>query len=319
MSESKLNNVAMIGAGTLGGQIAWHSAYMGKHVTVYDISEEGLEKCQAAQATYAAIYQSDLNASESDIEATRTRLSFTTDLDTAAKDADLVIEAVPEVPDIKIDVYKKLAAIMPEKTILATNSSTLLPSAFSAETGRPDRFGALHFANMIWALNIAEIMAAPATSDETLRQLTAYAVEIGMVPVPISREQNGYVCNSLLVPLLQAAQSLVTKGVADPETIDRTYMIMNRGCTMGPCGIMDMVGMGTLSDIFSYWGSQLDDQEMLTNAAYIQEHLIEKGRTGLLAGRGYYEYPNPSYQQADFLSVPSLSDVPAIAAKAKLS
>ena len=96
-------------------------------------------------------------------------------------------------------------------------------------------------------------------------------------------------------------------------------MIMNRGCTMGPCGIMDMVGMGTLSDIFSYWGSQLDDQEMLTNAAYIQEHLIEKGRTGLLAGRGYYEYPNPSYQQADFLSVPSLSDVPAIAAKAKLS
>jgi 3-hydroxyacyl-CoA dehydrogenase len=238
---------------------------MGKHVTVYDISEKGLEKCQAAQATYAAIYQSDLNASESDIEATRTGLSFTTDLGTAAKDADLVIEAVPEVPDIKIDVYKKLAAIMPEKTILATNSSTLLPSAFSAET-----------------------------SDETLRQLTAYAVEIGMVPVPISSEQNGYVCNSLLVPLLQAAQSLGTKGVADPETIDRTYMIMNRGCTMGPCGIMDMVGMGTLSDIFSYWGSQLDDQDMLTNAAYIQERLIEKGRTGLLAGRGYYEYPNPS-------------------------
>ena len=115
-----------------------------------------------------------------------------------------------------------------------------------------------------------------------------------MVPVPISSEQNGYVCNSLLVPLLQAAQSLGTKGVADPETIDRTYMIMNRGCTMGPCGIMDMVGMGTLSDIFSYWGSQLDDQDMLTNAAYIQERLIEKGRTGLLAGRGYYEYPNPS-------------------------
>ena len=133
----------------------------------------------------------------------------------------------------KIDIYKKLVSIMPAEAILATNSSTLLPSMFSAETGRPDRFAALHFANMIWALNIAEIMGSPETSDNTLARLTAYAVEIGMVPISISREQNGCVCNSLLVPLLQAAQSLVTKGVADHETVDRTYMIMNRDCTMG--------------------------------------------------------------------------------------
>jgi len=189
---------------------------------------------------------------------------------------------------------------------------------FSAETGRPDRFGALHFANMIWALNIAEIMGAPETSDDTLTRLTAYAAEIGMVPIPISREQNGYVCNSLLVPLLQAAQSLVTKGVADHETVDRTYMIMNRGCTMGPCGIMDMVGMGTLREIFTYWGTQLGDQDMLTNAAYLQEHFLDTGRMGLLAGKGYYDYPNPTYQQPGFLDVPDMSAVPALAAKAKL-
>ena len=318
MSESHLENVAMIGAGTLGGQIAWHSAYMGKQVTVYDISEEGLENCRAAHAGYAAIYTADLNASEDDIAATKSRLTFTTDLTEAAQNADLVIEAVPEVPDIKIDVYQKLATIMPEETILATNSSTLLPSMFSAETGRPDRFGALHFANMIWALNIAEIMGAPETSDDTLTRLTAYAAEIGMVPIPISREQNGYVCNSLLVPLLQAAQSLVTKGVADHETVDRTYMIMNRGCTMGPCGIMDMVGMGTLREIFTYWGTQLGDQDMLTNAAYLQEHFLDTGRMGLLAGKGYYDYPNPTYQQPGFLDVPDMSAVPALAAKAKL-
>ena len=115
MSESNIENVAMVGAGTLGGQIAWHSAYMGKQVTVYDISEESLEKCQAAQAGYATIYSTDLNASEADIEATRSRLTFTTDLVEAAQAADLVIEAVPEVPDIKIDIYKKLAAIMPQR------------------------------------------------------------------------------------------------------------------------------------------------------------------------------------------------------------
>ncbi|MBT7313014.1 MAG: 3-hydroxyacyl-CoA dehydrogenase [Halieaceae bacterium] len=319
MSESNIENVAMIGAGTLGGQIAWHSAYMGKQVTVYDIAKEGLEKCQAAQAGYAAIYSTDLNASDADIEATRSRLTFTTDLVEAAQAVDLVIEAVPEVPDIKIDVYQQLAGIMPEAAILATNSSTLLPSMFSAETGRPDRFAALHFANMIWALNLAEIMGAPETSDDTLIRLTAYAVEIGMVPIPISKEQNGYVCNSLLVPLLQAAQSLVTKGVADHETVDRTYMIMNRGCTMGPCGIMDTVGMGTLREIFTYWGTQSGDQDMLTNADYIKEHFLDTGRTGLLAGKGYYEYPNPTFQQPDFLDIPEMSAVPALAAKAKLS
>ena len=168
MSDSNIEKVAMIGAGTLGGQIAWHSAYMGKQVTVYDISAEGLKKCQTAQAGYATIYSTDLNASDDDIEATRARLTFTMDLVEAVNNVDLVIEAVPEVPDIKIDIYKQLAAIMPEKAILATNSSTLLPSMFSAETGRPDRFAALHFANMIWALNIAEIMGAPETSDDTL-------------------------------------------------------------------------------------------------------------------------------------------------------
>lgn len=195
-------------------------------------------------------------AGYADIEATRSRLTFTTDLVEAAQVVDLVIEAVP---DIKIDIYKKLAAVMLEEAILATISSTLR-SMFSAATGRPDRFAALHFANMIWALNIAEIIGAPETSDDTLARLTAYAIEIGMVPIPISREQNGYVCNSLLVPLLQATKSFVTKGVADHETGDLTYMIMNRGCTMGPCGIMDVVGMGTLREIFTYWGTQSGDQ-----------------------------------------------------------
>ena len=97
----------------MGGQIAWHSAHMGKQVTVYDISEEALEKCQAALPGYAAIYSTDLNAGDADIEATHSRLTFTTDLVEAAQAVDLVIEAVPEVPDIKIDIYKKLAAVMP--------------------------------------------------------------------------------------------------------------------------------------------------------------------------------------------------------------
>jgi len=319
MSESKIEKVAMVGAGTLGGQISWHSAFKGKEITVFDISDEGLQNCQKAQAGYAAIYVNDLGASEADIEAARSRLRFTTDLAEAAKTADIVIEAVPEVPEIKIDVYQKLAPLMQEHTILATNSSTLLPSLFAAETGRPDRYAALHFANLIWALNLAEIMGTPQTSEGTLNRLTAFAIEIGMVPIPISKEQNGYVCNSLLVPIFRAAQSLVTKGVADAETVDRTYMIMNRGCTMGPCGIMDVVGLPLVHGIFSYWGSELGDQEMLDNAEYLKAHYLDKGHTGIQAGQGHYQYPNPSYQQPGFIDVPDISKAKELAEKAKLS
>ena len=319
MSESNLNRLAMVGAGTLGGQIAWHSAFKGKTVTVYDISDEGLKNCRKTQTGYAEIYKKDLGASDADIEATWSRLAYTTDLAEAAKTADIVIEAVPEVPDIKIDVYEKLAPLMQEHAILATNSSTLLPSMFAAKTGRPDRYAALHFANLIWALNLAEIMGTPQTSDDTLNRLTAYAIEIGMVPIPISKEQNGYVCNSLLVPIFQAAQSLVTKGVADAETVDRTYMIMNRGCTMGPCGVMDVVGIPLVQGIFSYWGEQLGNQEMLDNAAYLKEHFVDKGLTGIHSGRGHYQYPNPSYQQPGFIDVPDISKAKELAEKAKLS
>ena len=77
--------------------------------------------------------------------------------------------------------------------------------------------------------------------------------------------------------------------------------------------------MGTLREIFSYWGTQSDDQDMLTNADYIKEHFLDTGRTGLLAGKGYYEYPNPTFQQPDFLGIPEMSAVPALAAKAKLN
>ena len=102
-----------------------------------------------------------MNASAEDIEATKKRLTFTTDLEVATKNVDLVIEAVPEVLKIKESVYKDLAPLLPKHTILATNSSSLLPSSFVQYTGRPDKFCAMHFANLIWKLNLVEIMAQP--------------------------------------------------------------------------------------------------------------------------------------------------------------
>lgn len=307
MKAEQIANLTVLGGGVLGGQIAWQSAFCGKHVVVYDLFEQGLRNCRSAQEGYAEIYQRDLGATAEQLQATRARLSFSTDLAQAVANADLVIEAVPEIPQVKIDIYQQLAKLLPEKTLLATNSSTLLPSQFAQYTGRPEKYCALHFANLIWSSNIAEVMAHAGTAPETLLAVTRFAIEIGMVPIPIAREQNGYVCNTLLVPLLNAAQTLVTNGVSTPENIDRTYMIMNRGCQAGPCGIMDVVGMTTVWNIMNHWGSVSGDAQMLKNAAYVKEHFVEQGKLGLPSGEGYYSYPDPAYAAADFLDVPDLA------------
>jgi 3-hydroxyacyl-CoA dehydrogenase len=307
MSLSGLNKLTVIGAGVLGGQIAWHSAYKGKTVVVYDLYDDALDRCREAQQQYAIIYGQDLDASAEDIAATRERLSFSSNLAAAVADADLIIEAAPEIPEVKTALYRDLAPLLPAETIVATNSSTLLPSQFAEDSGRPDKFCSLHFANLIWSMNLAEVMAHPATSQSTILAITRFAIEIGMVPVPLQKEHNAYVINTMLVPILQAAQTLVTNGISTPETIDRTYMIMNRGCTMGPCGIVDVVGMKTCYDILSYWGAENGDEQMLLNAQYIKQHFIDRGHMGLLSGQGYYSYPEPTYQSENFLDIPDIS------------
>jgi 3-hydroxyacyl-CoA dehydrogenase len=313
MSHSGLDKLTVIGAGVLGGQIAWHSAYKGKTVVLYDLYDEALERCRESQQQYAVIYGQDLDASAEDIAATRERLSFSSDLAAAAADADLIIEAAPEIPDLKTAFYRELAPLLPPKTILATNSSTLLPSQFAEDSGRPDKFCSLHFANLIWSTNLAEVMAHATTSQDTILAITQFAIEIGMVPIPLQKEHNAYVINSLLMPILQAAQALVTNGISTAETVDRTYMIMNRGCSMGPLGMIDVVGMKTCYDIFSYWGAENGDEQMLLNAEYIKAHFIDRGHMGLPTGQGYYNYPEPAYQSADFLAIPDISRAEEIA------
>ena len=315
---SGLNSLTVVGAGVLGGQIAWQSAFRGKTVVVYDLSEEGLDNCRTAHQTYTHIYKQDLGATDKDIQETESRLTFSTDLQQAVANADIVIEAIPEVPDLKTKFYQSMAPYLPDHTLLATNSSTLLPGTFAEATGRPEKFCALHFANLIWSLNIGEVMAHQATSEQTLIDVTRFAIEIGMVPIPVEKEYNGYVCNALLVPIMQAAQSLITNGVSTPEYVDRTYMIVNRGCAVGPCGLMDIVGMKTCFDIFNYWGEVNKDDDMIANAQYIKEHFLDKGLQGMQGGQGYYSYPNPSYQAADFLEVPDISKAEDIANMAKL-
>jgi len=313
VAQSGITTVTVLGAGVLGGQIAWQSAFKGKTVVVYDLYDTGLAQCRTQQERYAGIFRHDLGASAEDIAATRSRLSFTTELADAVANADLVIEAVPEIPDVKTALYREMAGYLPAHTLVATNSSTLLPSQFAEATGRPEKYCALHFANNIWHMNVGEIMAHPGTSQETLLAITRFAIEIGMVPIPLQKEQNGYVLNSLLVPLLHATISLLANGVSTPETIDRTYMINNRGCQAGPCGIIDVIGMTTAYNVASYWGNENNDEQLLRGARYIKENFIEKRKLGVPSGEGFYTYPNPAFAAPDFLDVPDISQAEHLA------
>lgn len=242
---SNITNVTVLGTGVLGSQIAFQSAYAGFTVTAYDISDEILEHAKARFAGLAKVYQQQVDgATEARTDAALSRLSVSSDLAAAVADADLVIEAVPEAVAIKRDTYQKLSAAAPAKTIFATNSSTLLPSDIVSATDRPDRFLALHFANEIWLHNTAEVMGTEQTSPEVFDRVVAYAKEMGMVPVPLHKEKSGYVLNSLLVPLLDAALELVVFGYSEPADVDNVWRI-GTGAPMGPFQILDVVGLNT--------------------------------------------------------------------------
>lgn len=306
---STLNNITVLGSGVLGGQIAWHTAFKGKTVVVYDIADAALDNCRGAHALYAGIYLKDVGASADDIAQTNARLSYTTDLAAAVAEADLVIEAVPEIPEVKTSVYQQMAPLLPAHTLIATNSSTLLPRDFAEATGRPEQYAALHYANMIWVMNVVELMAHPTTSKETLTQLAGFSIETGMLPIAVQKEQNGYVLNTWFVALLNAAQTLVSNGISTPEDVDRTYMKVNPGAAMGPFGMIDMVGMKTAYDVCAHWGTVNNDAQMLKNAHHVKEHFLDKGKLGMQTGEGYYRYPKPAYAAPGFLAVPDMSVV----------
>jgi 3-hydroxyacyl-CoA dehydrogenase len=295
-----IKRVLVVGTGTLGRQIGFQCAMHGFETIMYDVSEKALASCREAHEHLAEMFRSERGVPRTTVDAARARLSYTIDLRAAAEDVDIVTESVPEVLETKLDAWKRLGEACPARTIFTTNTSTLLPSQLAHATGRPERFLALHFANRIWDSNIGEVMGHSGTAPEIVEAVLAFARAIGMVPIRIDKEQSGYVINSLLVPWLTAAQSLVTNGIATFTDVDRTWMICTR-MGMGPFGLLDVIGLETAFNVMAYWGSANGDAQLLKNAAYLKAHFLDRGSLGVPSGRGYYAYPNPAYQQAGFL------------------
>ncbi|WP_431073000.1 3-hydroxyacyl-CoA dehydrogenase [Microbacterium phyllosphaerae] len=285
-----MKSITVLGTGVLGSQIAFQTAFHGFDVVAYDIDQAALDRAAERFDALAARYVADgiENAADGGAQAAVGRIRLTSDLADAAANADLVIEAVPENLELKQGIYRTLANTAPATTIFATNSSTLLPSALSESTGRPERFLALHFANEIWSHNTAEVMGTPDTNPAVYEKVVEFATQIGMVPIQIKKEKAGYLLNSLLVPFLEAGAGLLVDGIAEPDAIDATWRI-GTGAPAGPFEIYDIVGLTTAYNI-----SRMGGEKQQRFADLLKEQYIDKGKLGVATGEGFYTYPRES-------------------------
>ena len=308
-----IKNVTVAGGGVLGSQIALQSAYCGLNVTVWGRTGASLERAKVRLERYAKTYEDVLEATKTDpsvrarglsdegaapeeLDALKAKVApalagirLTTNLAEAVADADLVIEAVIESKDQKTNFYNMLAPLLPEKTLVVTNSSYLLPSLFAEDTGRPEKFMALHFANDIYRGNTAEAMNHPGTSQETYDAVVAFAESIRMIPICLHKEQFGYLLNSLLLPWFGAAENLWADDVADPQTIDKVWCLA-LDAPRGPFRILDTVSLPTIYAVLQSNPDAHNPEHVKYRLAQKLKEKIDRGETGLLAGKGFYDY-----------------------------
>ena len=299
----RFTKITTAGAGVIGSQVAWQMAFHGKQVVVYDAIPEGLQKGQALHREYADHFVGRRGATREQIDDTFARLEYTTDLAAAVHDADLISESVPESLSIKESFWREVSKSASPQTVFTTNTSTLPPSTLARFVDRPEKFLALHFAVGVWDSNIGEVMGHPGTDTAVFDGLLEFAEEIGLVPIPIRKEQSGYIINSLLVPWCTAALELLVRGVSDVQSIDRTWMITLRS-GMGPFGMMDRMGLGVVHHVAELLGETTPNTQALASARYLDEHFIQKGHLGVASGQGFYRYPNPAFEQPGFIDGP---------------
>lgn len=293
--------VMVAGTGVLGAQIAFQCAFSGIDVVAYDVDTACLDRASARFDALGRVYAADLGASREQIEATLARIEGNTDLGSAVAGTDLVIEAIPEDLAIKQSFYRSLSAVAPAGTIFASNSSTLVPSQYAMFTDRPERVLSLHFAHEVWKNNIAEIMGHPGTDPAIFAHMVQFAHRIGMVPLPLRKEQPGYLLNTMLIPMLIAALGLLVNEVADVQTIDKAWMIA-KADRIGPFGILDGIGMTTVYNVTRALAERTGDSTHRRIAEYVKTHFIDTGYIGEAVGRGFYQYPDPEFLDPTFLA-----------------
>jgi 3-hydroxybutyryl-CoA dehydrogenase len=298
VNEQPIENILIVGSGTMGRQIGLHFAIHGCRVTFYDLNDTILEKATSGIRTIAdTLVKMGLCTAEQ-ASAGLGRIRTSSDPADAAKDIDLISESVPEDPKLKADVLSTFHGLCPEHTIFTTNTSTLCPSQFARECGRPEKLLAFHFHDLR-ITPVVDIMPHPQTDPVVVRRVEAFAKRMGLIAIVLLRENPGYVFNAMFSALLLSAQTLAANEVASIEDIDRSWMGVTN-MPIGPFGLMDSVGIDTVWKITDYWAKRTGEQQRAKNAAYLKRY-VDEGALGVTTGRGFYAYPKPAYRRAGFL------------------
>ena len=282
-----VNHVVVVGAGAMGSQIGMVCALAGLTATVTDIAEPALAKADTELRQRLSRDVDKGRRDPADVRAAFGRLTFTTDLTTAAATADYVIEAAVERLEVKRALFADLDAVAPTHAILATNSSSIVSSRIADATGRPDKVCNLHFFNPALIMKCVEIVRGPATSDATVQTSVALTERLGKVPVVLNREIPGFVANRILGAVRDEAIYLLENGVASVADID-TACRTALGYPMGPFELMDLTGIDigylTKQDRFAQTGDPKDRPSRSVAA------LVERGELGRKTGKGWYTY-----------------------------
>jgi len=291
-----IRRVAVVGAGTMGAQIAARSACAGKTVAIYDASANALDRCKERieREILPAIAQSGQLA-DSAADA-RSLLRIAVSVEDAVQDVDLVIEAVREEIDIKRQVFRDLSALT--SAILATNSSSLPSSLLVESVERPERLLNMHFFAPIWVRTILEVMSCGRTSDEVFEAAMSYGRDLGLTSATVRGESKGFIINRIWRAVKRESLRVVDEGVADPEDVDRLWMLFFQ-TEHPPFGIMDMVGLDVVEDIEASYQAVSEDPTDVPSSILRQK--VQAGELGEKTGQGFYRHPGPAYQQRDFL------------------
>lgn len=315
----EIKKITVAGGGVLGAQIAYAAAFHGFDVTIWGRSEGSIERAKPRVNKVYQTYTKELELAPRYIgaefpnyprsffddvkdinlekieelkknnEKAYKDLKYTVDLEEAFADCDLVIEAIAEKVDEKRSFYEKIKDILKDDAILASNSSTFMPSMLKDFTGREERYLHLHFANNIHRQNLAEVMRHDRTSDEAFDAVVEFARSIGMYPAVIKKEQPGYILNSILVPVINAGLTLYGNNVADPVDIDMDWKI-GTGSPKGPFEIIDIVGLTTVINILSNNPASNDSSTPIGKAMIKLKEIADKGHIGIESGQGFYKY-----------------------------
>lgn len=281
-----IERIAVLGAGQMGNGIAQVAACAGYEVVMIDIKQDYLDKGLAAIENSLSRVVKKERMTPQDADAAISLISTSTEK-TSAADADLVVEAIPEIPELKFSTFAELDSICKPEAILASNTSSISINAIADATNRPDRVIGMHFMNPVPVMKLVEIINGKETSSEVTELVVEASELMGKVPLACN-DSPGFVSNRILCPMINEAILALEEGVAEPEAIDG-IMKLGMNHPIGPLALADLIGLDTILHIMNVLHEGFEGNPKYAPSDLLK-NMVSEGKLGRKTGQGFYNY-----------------------------